>query len=35
MDLTVDALKQLNVGEFYLQAGNYLPIRLKTPKYLL
>ena len=35
MDLTVDALKQLNVGEFYLQAGNYLPIKFKTPKYLL
>lgn len=35
MELTVDELKQLNTGEFYLQAANYPPIKIKTPKYLL
>ena len=35
MDLTVDELKQLNTGEFYLQVSNYLAVKIKTPKYLL
>jgi hypothetical protein len=35
MDLTVDELKQLNTGEFYLQTANYQAIKIKTPKYLL
>ena len=35
MELTVDELKQLNTGEFYLQTANYPPIKIKTPKYLL
>tara|TARA_B110000196_G_C21146706_1_gene667030 strand:- start:1730 stop:1918 length:189 start_codon:yes stop_codon:yes gene_type:complete len=35
MELTVDELKQLNTGEFYLQVANYPPIKIKTPKYLL
>lgn len=35
MELTVDELKKLNTGEFYLQVANYPPIKIKTPKYLL
>jgi len=35
MELTVDELKQLNTGEFYLQAANYSAIKIKAPKYLL
>jgi hypothetical protein len=35
MELTVDELKQLNTGEFYLQVANYPAFKIKTPKYLL
>jgi len=35
MDLSVEQLKYLNIGEFYLQIGNRKAIKLKTPKALL
>lgn len=35
MEVPLDELRQLNTGEFYLQSGNYKPLKIKTPKYLL